>query len=155
MSMYRRQIRLKPLLISAKKREEMRLKKARRTNLILFIVVIIGFIIILIKLIPHGSKPVVPINFNDQKGTLGEWVQSGFVRSMDDSTGTLILNEALWNQLSTPQKESVVILFRGFFARKRGTKESKLIIKGDISRQLLVSTEVVSISSKLEHPNNK
>jgi cell division protein FtsI/penicillin-binding protein 2 len=153
--MYNRKIKLRPLTPYEKKRAENRLKQAKRLNLFLLFVVIIGFILILRYLLGHSIKSVVPINFSDQKGTLGEWVQSGFVRSIDDSTGTLVLNEALWNQLSTPQKESVVILFRGFFARKRGTKESKLIIKGDISRQLLVSTEVVSISSKLEHPNNK
>jgi cell division protein FtsI/penicillin-binding protein 2 len=153
--MYNRKIKLRPLTPYEKKRAENRLKQAKRFNLFLLFVVIIGFILILRYLLGHSIKSVVTINFSDQKGTLGEWVQSGFVRSIDDSTGTLVLNEALWNQLSTPQKESVVILFRGFFARKRGTKESKLIIKGDISRQLLVSTEVVSISSKLEHPNNK
>jgi cell division protein FtsI/penicillin-binding protein 2 len=153
--MYNRKIKLRPLTPYEKKRAENRLKQAKRLNLFLLFVVIIGFILILRYLLGHSIKSVVTINFSDQKGTLGEWVQSGFVRSIDDSTGTLVLNEALWNQLSTPQKESVVILFRGFFARKRGTKESKLIIKGDISRQLLVSTEVVSISSKLEHPNNK
>ena len=153
--MYNRKIKLRPLTPYEKKRAEKRLKQAKRLNLFLLFVVIIGFILILRYLLGHSIKSVVTINFSDQKGTLGEWVQSGFVRSIDDSTGTLVLNEALWNQLSTPQKESVVILFRGFFARKRGTKESKLIIKGDISRQLLVSTEVVSISSKLEHPNNK
>jgi len=146
--MHGRQNRLKPLPISAKKREGRRLKQAKRINLILFVVVIIGFIIIFIHLIPHESEPVVPINFNDQKGTMREWIQSGFVKSMDDSTGTLVLNEALWNRLSPPQKESIVILLRGYYALNRGTKESKLIIEGDISGQLLISAEVVSISSK-------
>lgn len=146
--MHWKQNRLKPFLISAKKREEKRLKNVKRINLILFVVVVIGFIVIIISLKKHDYKPVVPINFNDQNGTMREWVHLGFVTSLDDSTGTLVLNEAQWNKLSTPQKESVVILLRGYYTHMKGTKESKLFIEGDISRQLLVSADVASISSK-------
>ena len=146
--MHWKQNRLKPLPVSARKREEKRLKQAKRINLILFIIVIIGCIIIFITTTKYNSEPVVSINFNDQQGTMREWVHSGFVMSLDDSTGTLVLNEALWNKLSTAQKESTVILLRAYYARMKGIKESKMIIKGNVSGQLLVSTEVVSISCK-------
>jgi hypothetical protein len=111
-------------------------------------VVIIGFILILLHFKGHESKSVVTINFSDQKGSITEWRESGFVKSINNSTGTLVINEARWNELSTPKKEGVVMLFRNYYARQSGTKESKLIIKGDLSGQLLVSSEVVSISSK-------
>jgi len=80
--------------------------------------------------------------------TITEWKESRFVKSINNSIGTLVINEARWNELSTPQKEGVVKLFRSFYARQSGTKESKLIIEGDFSGQLLISAEVVSISSK-------
>ena len=146
--MYSRRITLRPLSPYEKQRAEKRLKQAKRLNLLLLFVVIIGFILILSHFIGHESKSVVTINFSDQKGTITEWRESGLVKSINNSTGTLVINEAQWNELSTPQKEGVVMLFRSYYARQSGTKESKLIIKGDLSGQLLVSSEVVSISSK-------
>ena len=149
--MYQRQIKLRPLTASEKKREEKRLKRAKRFNLFLLFVVIVGFVIILRHITGHGSKSVVAINFSDPKWTITEWKESGFVKSIHNSTATVVIDEARWNELSTPQKESVVMLLRSYYARQSGTKESKLIIKGDLSEQLLVSSEVVSISSTKEH----
>jgi hypothetical protein len=146
--MYSRKIKLRPLTPYEKKRAEKRLKQAKRLNLFLLFVVIIGFILILLHVIGHESKSVVTINFSDQKETITEWRESGFVKSINNSTGTLVIDEARWNELSTPQKESVVMLLRSYYARQSGTKESKLIILGDLSKQLLVSSEVVSISIK-------
>jgi hypothetical protein len=146
--MYSKKITLRPLLPYEKKRAEKRLKQAKRLNLFLMSVVIIGFILILFHAIGHRSKSVVPINFSNQKGTITEWRESGFVKSINNSTGTLAIDEARWHELSAPQKESVVMLLRSYYARQSGTKESKLMIKGDLSGQLLASSEVVSISSK-------
>jgi hypothetical protein len=146
--MYWRQNRLKPLTTSAKKREERRLKQTKRYNLFLFAVVMIGFILIFINLTGQTNESTVPIDFSNENKTVREWKQSGFVKSMDDATGTLVLNETLWNDLSAPQRESVVILLRVYYAHLSDTKESNLIIKGDLSQQLLVRSEVVSISGK-------
>jgi hypothetical protein len=153
--MYSRRITLRPLSPYEKKRAEKRLKLTKRLNLLLLFVVIIGFILILLQFIGHKSKSVVTINFSDQTGTITEWRESGFVKSINNSTGTLVINEARWNELSAPQKEGVVMLLRSYYASQSGTKELKLIIKGDLSEQILVSSEVVSISSKVDHLMNK
>ena len=123
-------------------------KQIKRLNLVLLFVVILGLIIILIDFVGHHNEAAVPLDFVDQNGTIRGWKQSGFVKSMDDTTQTIVINEALWNELSTPQKESVVIFIRGYYAQQGGTKESRVIIKGDLSQKLLVSSEVTSISSK-------
>jgi hypothetical protein len=145
---YQWENKLKSLKPISNKREERRLKQIKRLNLFLLFVVIFGFIIILIDFVGHRSESAVPIDFNDQNRTIREWKQSGFVKSMDDTSRTLVMNETLWNELSTPRKESVVIFLRGYYAQQSGTKESKLTIKGDVSQKLLVSSEVASISSK-------
>lgn len=145
---YRWENNLKPLRTIPNKRKEKRLKQIKRLNLFLSFIVIIGFVIVLNNIIGHNSESPVSIDFNDQKKTMREWKQSGFVRSIDNATRTLIMNETLWNELSAPQKESVVIFLRGYYTQQGGTKESKLIIKGDISQKLLVNSEVATISSK-------
>jgi hypothetical protein len=146
--MYRRQYALKPLTRSEKKREERRLRQTKRLNLILLCVVILGFIVIIVKLRKHDDVPLVLLDFRNQPLTIREWKQSGFIKSINDSTGTLVMNEAQWNDLPVQQREGVVIFLRRYYARRSNTNESKLIIKGDVSQQLLVSSDVVTITGK-------
>jgi hypothetical protein len=145
----------KKIKLTSKQREERRLRQTKRLNLFLFCVVVVGLMLSLFHFIGRYKGSDVSIDFADRQSTIRTWKQSGFVKSMDDTAGTLVMNEALWNKLSTPQKESVVILLRAFYAERSGTKESKLIIKGDLSQKLLVSREVVSISGKLKPLHKK
>jgi hypothetical protein len=122
-------------------REERRLAKARRLVLVLAIVASLGVTSIVIEMMTRDQQVAIPINFMDQKGTVAEWMQSGFVKSIDDSAFTIVIDETLWNEMSGARKKAVAMLLRAYYPQRGGGNTFRLTVRGHSSQKLLVSID--------------
>lgn len=133
--------RLQRLQKFAAEREERRHAKARKLVRVLAIVALLGLTSIVIEMLTRDKPVAVPINFLDQKGTVAEWRQSGFVKSIDDTAFKIVIDEALWDKMSGARKNAVAMLLRAYYTQKGGGNKFRLAVMGNSSQKLLVSID--------------
>jgi len=130
--------KVKQLQKFAAKREERRIAEARKHVRVLAIIALLGFIAIVVEIITRDKPVTVPINFLDQKGTVAEWRQSGFLKSVDDSASKFVFDEAIWNKVSEARKNAVAMLLRAYYTEKSGGKAFRITMIGNSSQKVLV-----------------
>ena len=84
------------------------------------------------------SVPPLLIDFVRQDSTVAEWWHIGFLRSIDQTTGTLEVDEEMWKKLTHDQKMGVASLLKWYYTEHNEARLMRLTVKGDASQEILV-----------------
>ena len=111
-----------------------------RSKLIVLIagIACIGAAIIVLDLERQRTVLPLTIDFLHQDATVAEWWHSGFLRSLDQTTGTLEVNEEMWRKLAHDQKMGVASLLKWYYSEHNEPRLMMLTVKGDVSQEILV-----------------
>jgi hypothetical protein len=70
------------------------------------------------------------------------------VKSIDDTAFKIMIDEALWDEMSGARKNAVAMLLRAYYTQKSGGKKFRLAVMGNSSQKLLVSIDSPEADSK-------
>ncbi|MFH0989504.1 MAG: hypothetical protein V1799_05740 [bacterium] len=134
--------KIKRLKKAAAQRERVRIAKLKRTIRYLLVVVVLGAVLILYDVFTSSNEPGISLNFINQEGTISGWIKTGFVKSKNDSTVTLVIDEEMWNAISDDKKMGVVLLLKAYYMGKINRTKAVLTIKGNQSTTPLVELKL-------------
>lgn len=109
----------------------------KRLILILASIVVIAGALVVTDILVRTTRPLISIDFLNQEQSLAEWWRVGFVRSMNDSTGAMIVNEEIWMKLSKDQRMGVASLLRWHYSNRSTRGFGRLTVEGDVSGDTL------------------
>lgn len=122
--------------------QEKRLARMKQLVRVLAIVAVLGLVVILIDVFTRNRVPKIPIDFIDQAGTVAEWKQTGFVKSVNDSAIAIVVDEATWQKISTEKKLAIASLLKAHYSQKGKARSDRLIITGDLSGRTFATIEI-------------
>ncbi len=132
-------------------REERRFARTKKLVRILALIALVGAILILIDILSHGKGAPVPVDFMNKRATIAEWVRSGFIKSINDTASTIVIDEATWSKMSEVRKNAIALLFKAYFMEASGNKQFKFTVRGSSSNKLLLSIDNPGVGTK-ENP---
>jgi hypothetical protein len=103
--------------------------------------VILGGAVVLIDNLTRDKGALVPIDFKDQAGTVTNWKRIGFVKSIDESTAEVVVDESEWKEMLVGERHAVVMLLASYCTAKNQKPDYRLTIKGNVSQKLLASVD--------------
>ena len=112
------------------------------------IVSVLALIVFVVDLITRERGARLPLNLGDPEGTVAEWTRAGFIKSIDKTTATVVVDETLWKEISHDEKTTIVAFLGSYCAEKRGAEQAVISIRGYSSRVLLGGID--SVGMKIE-----
>jgi hypothetical protein len=109
------------------------------------IVTVLALIVFGVDLITREKGARLPMDLRDQEGTVAEWKRDGFVKSIDNAAATVVVDEAVWKEISHDEKTTIVAFLGSYCAEKRGVTQSVISIRGDNSHALLGGIDSVGM----------
>jgi hypothetical protein len=106
----------------------------------------LGGAIVFIDNITRDKGALVPIDFKDQKGTVTNWRSIGFVKSIDEASAEVVVDEAEWKRMSVGERRAVVMLLASYCAARNQKPDYRLTVKGDVSQKPLASVDDKSVN---------
>jgi hypothetical protein len=116
-------------------------KQNKRLVRIIIGMVILGGAVVLIDSLMRDKGALVPIDFKDQAGTVTNWKRIGFVKSINESTAEVVVDEAEWKEMLLGERHAVVMLLASSCAAENQKPDYRLTIKGNVSQKLLASVD--------------
>jgi hypothetical protein len=116
-------------------------KQNKRLVRIIIGMVILGGAVVLIDSLMRDKGALVPIDFKDQAGTVTNWKRIGFVKSINESTAEVVVDEAEWKEMLLGERHAVVMLLASYCAAENQKPDYRLTIKGNVSQKLLASVD--------------
>lgn len=125
-----------------KSRESARLAKPKllhSTKLVhvLAAVALIGAVLIVADMMSRKSGAGPAIDFRNQQATIVHWLSTGFVKSIDDSSGTVVVNEKTWVSITRDKRMGIALFLRDYYSTRNGKQLKSLTVKGDASMDIL------------------
>jgi hypothetical protein len=116
-------------------------KQNKRLVRIIIGMVFLGGAVVLIDSLMRDKGALVPIDFKDQAGTVTNWKRIGFVKSINESTAEVVVDEAEWKEMLLGERHAVVMLLASSCAAENQKPDYRLTIKGNVSQKLLASVD--------------
>jgi hypothetical protein len=116
-------------------------KRNKKLVRIIIGMVVLGGAVVLIDNLTRDKGALVPIDFKDQAGTVANWKRIGFVKSIDESTAEVVVDETEWKEMLVGERHAVVMLLASYCAAKNQKPDYPLTIKGNVSQKLLASVD--------------
>ena len=128
---------------------EVRIRKRNKKLLLIIIgVVFLGTAVVLMDNLTRAQGALVPIDFKDQAGTVANWIRKGLVKSIDEPTAEVVVDEAEWEEMLVGERRAIVMLLASYCASKNQKMEYRLTIKGNVTQKLLASVDDKSVIVK-------
>ena len=116
-------------------------KRNKKLVRIIIGMVVLGGTVVLIDNLTRDKGALVPLDFKDQAGTVTNWKRIGFVKSIDESTVEVVVDESEWKEMLVGERHAVVMLLASYCAAKNQKPDYRLTIKGNVSQKLLASVD--------------
>ena len=132
----------------AAKSQERRLKRTKSLVRLFTVVVVLGLGLIVRDLLTRNSEPHIMIDFLNQKMTIADWEQSGFLKSLNDSSGIVVVDEAMWKRISQDKRIGIASLLRAYCISRSPKLLHRLSIEGDDTHAVLLRIEIADNEKK-------
>ncbi|HTR80955.1 MAG TPA: hypothetical protein VMM58_04935 [Bacteroidota bacterium] len=121
---------------------EARIRK-RNKSLVKMIIAtaILGTAVILIDNATRSKGALLPIDFTNQPSTVSTWKRMGFIKSIVDTSSSVVVDETLWENMSHGERQAVVMLLASYCATENHRSDYRLTINGHLSHTVLASVD--------------
>ena len=138
----------KQMIADAAERGEGRRAQYRKIIRIASVVAFLAVVVLAVDMITRDNGARLPLDLGDPEGTIAEWVREGFVKSIDDSAPTVVVDETIWNDISDDEKTTIVAFLGSYWSERHGAQETIISIRGHASKALLGSIDSVGMTIK-------
>jgi len=135
----------KRMIADAAERGERQRKQNKRVIRIVGIVAFLAVVVLAVEMITRDEGARLPMDLRDQDGTVAEWKRDGFVKSIDYAAATVVVDEAVWKEISHDEKTTIVAFLGSYCAEKSGAAQAVISIRGDDSHALLGGIDSVGM----------
>ncbi|MCX6133297.1 MAG: hypothetical protein NTU47_05730 [Ignavibacteriales bacterium] len=109
------------------------------------IVTVLALIVFAVDLVTREKGARLPLDLRDQEGTVAAWKHDGFVKSIDNASATVVVDEAVWKEISHDEKTTIIAFLGSYCAEKSGAAQAVISIRGDNSHALLGGIDSVGM----------
>jgi hypothetical protein len=109
------------------------------------VVASLAVVVLAIDLFTGEKGARLPMDLGDPEGTIAEWKRDGFVKSIDYAAATVVVDEAVWKEISHDEKTTIVAFLGSYCAEKSGAAQAVISIRGDDSHALLGGIDSVGM----------
>ena len=124
-------------MADAAERAERQRKQNKKVLRIVGIVVFLAVAYLAVDMITRDKGARLPMDLSDPEGTVASWEREGFVKSIDKAAATVVVDEAVWNEISHDEKTTIIAFLGSYCAEKRGAQQAVISIRGYNSQVLL------------------
>lgn len=131
----------KRLLADGVERRERQRAQYKRVNRWLAVAAFGVAIVLIVDVLTSEQGAQLPMDLSDPEHTLDQWRSTGFLVSMNDTTGAVVVEDAVWNELSDDEKLTVVAFLGSYCQESIGTSEARVSIRGHTASALLAAVD--------------
>jgi hypothetical protein len=138
----------KRMIADTAERGEARRAQNKKIIRIAGAVAILALGVLAVDLFTGEKGARLPMDLGDPEGTVAEWEREGFVKSIDETASTIVVDETIWNDISNDEKTTIVAFLGSYCSERRGAEEPIISIRGHASKALLGSIDSVGMTIK-------
>ncbi len=136
----------KRLIADGAERGEKRRAEYKKFIRIVGIVAFLAFVVLAVDMITREKGARLLLDLSDPQGTVAGWEREGFVKSIDRTFSTVVVDEAVWKEISPAEKTTIVAFLGSYLAEKRGVPQAVFSIRGLNSQALLAGIDSVGMT---------
>jgi len=135
----------KQMMADAAERGEARRVEYKKFIRIVGTAAFLAVVILVVDIITRDKGASLPLDLSDPEGTIAGWESDGFVRSIDKTSATVVVDENVWKELSSDEKTTIVAFLASTLAENQGTDQALISIRGFSSHELLGGIDSVGM----------
>jgi hypothetical protein len=135
----------KRMMADAAERGARKRAQNRKVIRIVAIAAFLAIVVLAVGIITHDNGARLPLDLGDPEGTIAAWERAGFVKSIDNSRATVVVDEVMWNEVSHDEKTAIAAFLGSYCAEKRGEQRAVISIRGYASQTLLGGIDSVGM----------
>src|SRR3970040_1475211 len=136
------------MLAAAAKFEAQERQRKKRLVRSIIMIACLAIAVLLIDAFTRSKGAVVPLDFNKPEESVDKWLHLGFVKAIDTTTGAVVVDDAIWKEMSVGERKAVVTLILAYYREKSPGADYRLTVKGHPSQSLLAIIDERGISVK-------
>ena len=109
------------------------------------IVAFLAVLVFAVDLFTRDKGARLPFDLSDPEGTFAGCEREGFVKSIDKTTATVVVDEAIWKEISNDEKTTIIAFLGSYCEENQGTDQALISIRGFSSHELLGGIDSVGM----------
>ncbi|MBF8296589.1 MAG: hypothetical protein HW389_3134, partial [Bacteroidetes bacterium] len=109
----------KRIIADAAERGKGRRAQYKKIIRIAGVVAFLALVVLAVDMFTREKGARLPMDLGDPDGTVAEWEREGFVKSIDDTASTVVVDETVWNEISDDEKTTIVAFLGSYWSERR------------------------------------